>query len=120
MGKRDFYDPYTMRIKEIRELIPELSKLIMRKLPGGQPIETVWAVLCEAARLHEESLPGPDLEDRAEFGKSDFWMGQQAGKSYAAHVMIRKIADGMGVSNFTLREVPLEVRPDPSGSVLER
>lgn len=104
--KRNFYDPYTMVIKEIPELITELNSLIMKKLPGGKPIATVWGVLCEAARMYRESMPDPD--DEVERTWSDFRNGRQVGQGYAAHVIIRKIADGMGVDNFKMREVPLE------------
>lgn len=105
MSKRG-YDPYTMVIKEIPELITELNSLIMKKLPGGRPIATVWGVLCEAARMHKKSMPDPD--DEVERTWSDFTNGRQVGQAYAAHVIIRKIADGMGVDNFKLREVPLD------------
>lgn len=96
------YDPYTMRIKEIPELITELNKLIMGKLPGGQPISTVWGVLCEASRTYS------DATQLADERGGDYTGFLAAGRQQAASSMIRKIADGMGVDNFKLREVPLE------------
>lgn len=101
------YDPYTMVIKEIPELITELNSLIMKKLPGGRPVATVWGVLCEAARMHKEAEPDGN-EKQEDTWINGFHLGREAGQSYAAHVIIRKIADGMGVDNFKLREVPLE------------
>lgn len=96
------YDPYTMRIKEIPELIAELNKLIMPKQPGGRPLQTVWGVLCEASRTYAEASA-----DMVEDGGS--YRGFiNAGRQQAASGVIRKIADGMGVDNFKLREVPLE------------
>lgn len=105
--KRNFYDPYTMVIKEIPELIAELDKLIMSKLPGTPAIQTVWGVLCEAARIHKEAEPDGN-EKQEDTWINGFHLGREAGQSYAAHVIIRKIADGMGVDNFKMREVPLE------------
>jgi len=99
MGKREFYDPYTMRVKEIEELVPELNKLVMSQLPGSPALATVWGVLCEAARLHKEASPDPDDDEQSSFTD---W--RAVGQSYAAHVIIRKIADGMGVSNFKERD----------------
>lgn len=104
---RDFYDPYTMVVKEIPELVEELTKLVMSKQPGGPPIQTVWGVLCEAASLRREA--GADRGEPYE--GLTYRAGMSAGQSYAAHVIIRKIADGMGVSNFKIREVPLS-EPD--------
>lgn len=99
---RKLYDPYTMVIKEIPELIAELNKLVMSKLPGGQPISTVWGVLCEASRTYAEASA-----DMVEDGGS--YRGLiNAGRQQAASGVIRRIADGMGVDNFKLREVPLE------------
>lgn len=107
MGKRDYYDPMTMVVKPIPELIAELNKLIMGKQPGGRPIQAVWGVLCEAARLHREAEPdGQAKQD--DTWLNGFTLGREAGQSYAAHVIIRKVADGMGVSNFKPGEVPLE------------
>lgn len=105
MGKRDFYDPYTMVVKEIDELIPELNKLVMSQLPGGRPIQAVWALLCEASRTYAEAKA--DVED--EGGAYRGWLAM--GRQQVAGSMIRKVADGLGVSNFKLREVPLE-RPE--------
>lgn len=115
MGKREFYDPYTMRVKEIPELIEELNKLIMPMQPGGRPISTVWGVLCEASRLRKEAEPDPDEV----FEGLTYQMGRDTGQSYAADVIIRKIADGMGVDNFKLREVSLE-RPTVQGDQPQR
>lgn len=98
------YDPYTMRIKEIPELIAELSKLLMSRLPGTPATQALWGVFCEACRLHREAAPDPEEK----FEGLTYRLGQETGQSYAAHVMIRKIADGLGVDNFKLREVPLE------------
>ena len=92
MGKDDFYDPYTMRVKDISELVPELSKIVMSQLPGSPALATVWSVLCEAARLHKDASPGPDDDEQLD---SISW--REVGQSYAAPVIIRKIADGMGV-----------------------
>lgn len=104
---RDFYDPYTMRVKEIPELVEELNKVIMPKLPGGRERGTVWGVLCEAARIYSFA-DGVITEEEA---KSDSFVWKAHGEHYAAATVIRKIADGMGVDNFKLREVPLE-RPE--------
>lgn len=100
--KQDFYDPYTMVIKEIGELIPELNKLVMSKLPGTPALATVWGVLCEASRAHVEA--SSDIEEEGGLYRGFLAMGRQQ----VAASMIRKIADGMGVDNFKLREVPLE------------
>lgn len=102
---RNFFDPTTMVIKEIPELIAELNKLVMSKQPGGRPVATVWGVLCEAARMHKEAEPDGN-EKQEDTWLNGFHLGREAGQSYAAHVIIRKIADGMGVDNFKMREVP--------------
>jgi hypothetical protein len=116
------YDPYTMVIKEIPELVDELNKLIMPKLPGGRERQTVWGVLCEASRLY--SFNHSIITDEEEKATSDSFLWKAHGEHYAAAMLIRKIADGLGVDNFKLREVPLEPtvpgqeqggHPDPSG-----
>lgn len=102
---RDFYDPYTMRVKEIPELVEELTKLIMPMQPGGKPVATVWGVLCEASGMYKEAMSY--LEDPEE-DQAGLMALKSIGQQYASGMIIRKIADGMGVSNFKLREVPLE------------
>ena len=105
------YDPYTMVIKEIPELIEELTKLIMSKLPGGRPTATVWGVLCEAAREYKDAVNTMDKSS------SDYIRFLAAGRQQMASKVISKIADGMGVDCFKLREVPLEppVQGDQQG-----
>lgn len=100
------YDPYTMVIKEIPELITELNSLIVKKLPGGRPIATVWGVLCQAAELYR--FNHGIITDEDEKARSEAFLWKAYGEHYAAAMIIRKIADGMGVDNFKLREVPLE------------
>lgn len=102
--KQDFYDPYTMVVKEIPELVDELNKLIMPKLPGGPDRQTVWGILCEASRIY--SFAHGVITDEKDH--SDPFVWKHHGEHYAAAMIISKIADGMGVSNFKLREVPLE------------
>lgn len=106
---RDFYDPYTMRVKEIPELVEELNKLIMPKLPGGKERGTVWGILCEASHIY--SMAQRCLRHAEGTEPPDSFTWTKHGEYYAADVIIRKIADGMGVDNFKLREVPLE-RPE--------
>lgn len=107
---RDFYDPYTMRVKEIPELVDELNKLIMPKLPGGRERKAVWGVLCRASEMY--SMAHKVITEHAEGTEPpDSFTWTTRGEHYAAAMIIRKIADEMGVDNFKPREVPLE-RPE--------
>lgn len=116
---RKSYDPTRKVVKPISELIEELTKLIMPKQPGSRPLATVWGVLCEASRLYREAEPdGQAKQD--DTWLNGFSLGREAGQSYAAHVIIRKIADGMGVDNFKLREVPREEHQGEADSPPER
>lgn len=108
MGKSDFYDPYTMVVKEIPELVDELNKLIMAKLPGGRERQTVWGVLCEASGIYSFAMGMIKDHDSGEDVLASWTVMKSHGEIYAASMIIRKIADGMGVSNFKLREVALE------------
>lgn len=110
---RNFYDPYTMVVKEVPELVDELNKLIMPKLPGGRERKTVWGVLCQASEMY--SMAHRVVIEHAEGTEPpDSFIWTKHGEHYAAAMIIRKIADGMGVDNFKLREVPLE-RPTVPG-----
>ena len=100
--KKNSYDPTREVIKDIPELIAELNKLIMPKLPGGRPVQTVWGVLCEASRARTEAMSF--LEDEEDGLNNRVW--KLYGEIQVADRIIRKIADGMGVDNFKMREVP--------------
>jgi hypothetical protein len=106
MGKQDFYDPTTMVVKDIGELVDELNKLIMPKLPGGRERQTVWGVLCEASEIYSFAMGMLKDHDSGEDVLASWTVMKSHGEIYAASKVIRKIADGMGVSNFKLREVP--------------
>ncbi len=100
------YDPYTMVVKDIPELVEELNKLIMPKLPGGKERGTVWGVLCRASEMY--SMAHKVVIEHAEGTEPpDSFIWTKHGEHYAAAMIIRKIADEMGVDNFKLREVPL-------------
>lgn len=108
MGKRDFYDPYTMAVKDIKELADECRKAIHAKLPGTNKMThaalnalgQAWEIYSMAHKVVVEHAEGTDPPD------SFIWI--KHGEHYAAAMIIRKIADGLGISNFKLREVPLE------------
>jgi hypothetical protein len=99
---RDLYDPYTMRVKDIGELVPELHRLIMGKLPGGPVVSALWGAFCEASREYKEAH---DEIEQCAGGELPTQLWRAHGQQYTAAKVIRKIADGLGVSNFTLREV---------------
>ena len=107
MPKPD-YDPLTMVVREIEEVIAELSKVIIPKLPGGPPLAATWTTVCEGARIihfakavlaEKDEDPGKGLSVRA---------FEYHGQIHAVTTILRRVADEMGVSNFKLREVPVE------------
>lgn len=104
-------DPYTMVVREVGEVVEELSKMIMAKLPGSPAMKAVWTTVCEASRMikHAEfCLAEDEKEEPGQPGmlSQSFW--KHHGEIYACSTIIRRVADEMGVSNFKLREVPRE------------
>lgn len=106
---RDFYDPATMVVREPEEIIEELRKMIVSKLPGNRERKAVWTTVNEAWRiisfakivLDEEKEKGRPSSDHPALSNRTW---EYHGQVYAATCIIRRVADEMGVSNFKTRE----------------
>jgi hypothetical protein len=105
------YDPETMAVKDVEELLEELTALILPKLPGNRERKAVWATVAEAKRLishakfclKEDELERLARAERPAMLANSTWKAH--GEIYAASIIVRRVADEMGVSNFKLREV---------------
>jgi len=105
MGKRDYYDPMTMDVKSIPELFDECRAVVFSKLPGTNKfVAATWAALVEANQMYQfaHGVITKDGSDEV----SERFVTTHYGQHYATAMIIRKIADALGVSNFKPREAP--------------
>jgi hypothetical protein len=90
-------DVSTADVRPIPEVIDECRAFFVRLLPGSRMLRTSWSAFCEAAeswRSAEQEVA--EMED----GEPGYRRWMAHGEMYTAAKVIRRIADGVGVSNF--------------------
>lgn len=103
MGRQDFYDPETMMVRDIGEVFEDCRAVVFKKMPGtNRMVHATWAALVEAHNMYNFAH-GVITEDGKDLSDRYVWI--RHGEHYAAAMVIRKIADALGVSNFKTREV---------------
>lgn len=85
----------TADVRPVEDVIDELRKLLVKKLPGSQAIHAAWGTVNRAAELIKmakaiinEDEPTPTRRH------------EQYGQIYAATTIVREVADAFRVSNF--------------------
>lgn len=85
-------------VRPLDDVIRDCNTIMIPKLPGDRMIAATWAALCEGSRLWKEAratFDDPDMQGPGTL----FHRHNQAGQSYAAATIVRKIADALGVPN---------------------
>lgn len=85
----------TADVKDIDDVIKELLALLVKRLPGGDPIKAAWATVNEASRMITHARYVLDSEDA-----SDVMRWRSHGEIYATTTIVRKVADAFRVSNL--------------------
>lgn len=101
---RDHYDPETMVVRDIDEVFEDCRKEVFKKLPDANKfVHATWASLVEAKNGYDfaHGIITDESQDL-----SDIFVWKHHGEHYANAMIIRKIADALGVSNFKNREKP--------------
>lgn len=92
----------TADVRPVGDVLKDLRNIMVRKLPGGPDVCAAWSALCEAGELFSDAVAS--LAEINAMGKIDELderrRSRHYGQKYAAAVIIRKIADAYGVSNF--------------------
>lgn len=95
--------------RPIEDVIADLRKLLVRKLPGSNAVAASWSVVNQASEMIK-SAKAVFAEDEAErkvaakVGR-DSYVWKTHGEYYAACRMIHAVADAFHVESVTWREV---------------
>lgn len=98
----DYYDSQTMVVREIGEVYEACRVEVFKRMPGtNKMVHATWAALNEAHNGYNfaHSIITDEEEDH-----SGPFLWKYHGEHYANAMIIRKIADALGVSNFKTRE----------------
>lgn len=88
----------TADVRPIEEVVKDLRKLLVAKLPTQDPDRFVaWSILGEC---QQHLLNDHERRDTSTDPASRSFRMKRAGEHYVAASIIRKIADAYGVSNF--------------------
>ena len=101
--------------RPIEDVIADLRKLLVRKLPGSNAVAASWSVVNQAGELIEsakrvfiedtEERNIPVLRDKTAKFLRDAYVWKTHGEYYAACRRIHAIADAFHVESVTWREV---------------
>jgi hypothetical protein len=108
MARDTEYDPQTMVVKEIEELLDDLDAWIRPKLPGNRERRAVSTAIWKARetiRFAKFCLDQEEREPKERLPALTNRMWEYHGQIYAVSMMMRAMADELGISNFKPREV---------------
>ena len=91
--------PSTADVRPIEDVILDLQKLLIGKLPTTNKMTlAAWGTFVEAANIHRFALLVIEDRENPRFPDKEF------GEKYAADRILRKLADNLGVPNMKYEE----------------